>query len=503
MKRREFIKAAALGSAGITLGSCAGPAGKRDSKAAARPNLLFVFADQLGYTRCGYAGDRNARTPNLDKLASQGVNFRNAVSNMPVCAAYRASLFTGKYTTSTGMVINELRMRTDHECFGHVLTRSGYQTGYIGKWHLYANQLGSHFDPKNSFTPPGPDRLGFDGYWAAYGFHHNYYNAYYHTDSPKKISYSDNRYEPDAQTDMMIDFLSGAAESEKPFAAFLSYGTPHDPWSENNVPAQYRKMFESVSLPNPPNYKDQNDKYADGWARLNPEQRKDLETWRRNYYAMTANLDWNIGRLLGAIDKAGLGENTIIVFTSDHGEMFGAQGRRAKNIFYEEAARIPFLIRWPKEIPAGLASDACLSTVDMMPTVLSLMGLKIPKDAEGMDLSPSALGHKGPEPQAAFLQNTGACAAWENGHEWRALRDKQYTYAIYRVDKSELLFDNKNDPYQTTNLAGEAKHAGAMKRFRKMLAAKMGSLNDTFEECTWYRDNFTDGNRNIIRGAKG
>ncbi len=503
MKRREFLGAAALSGAGITLGACAGPVGKRNSKAAERPNLLFVFADQLGYTHCGYAGDEKAHTPNLDKLASQGVNFRNAVSNMPVCSAYRASLFTGKYTTSTGMVINELRMRTDHECFGHVLTRAGYRTGYIGKWHLYANELGNHYDPKNSFVPPGPDRLGFNGYWAAYNFHHNYYKAYYHTDSPKKIFYGDDVYEPDAQTDMMIEFLNDAAESENHFAAFLSYGTPHDPWSANNVPAKYRDMFESVSLPNPPNYKDQNDKYADGWGRLDPEQRKNIETWRRNYYAMTANLDWNIGRLLDAVDKGGLGENTIIVFTSDHGEMFGAQGRRAKNIFYEEAARIPFLIRWPKEIPAGLASDVCLSTVDIMPTVLSLMGLKIPRDAEGMNLSHCALGRERPEPQAAFLQNTGACAAWENGHEWRALRDKQYTYAAYRVDKSELLFDNKNDPYQMTNLAGEPKHSRTLERFRKMLAARMKSLNDTFEQCAWYRDNWTDGNRNIIRGAKG
>ena len=503
MERRQFIKAAALGSAGIALGQCTSLAGKRNSRATGRPNLLFLFADQLGYTRCGYAGETKARTPNLDRLASQGVNFQNAVSNTPVCSAYRASLFTGKYTTSTGMVINELRMRTDHECFGHVLTRSGYQTGYIGKWHLYANQLGNHSDPKNSFTPPGPNRLGFDGYWAAYGFHHNYYNAYYHTGSPEKIFYGEDVYEPDAQTDMMIDFLNGAAKSEEPFAAFLSYGTPHDPWSASNVPDKYREMFESVSLPNPPNYKDQNDKYADGWGRIGPEQRKKIETWRRNYYAMTANLDWNIGRLLSALDKAGLGENTIVVFTSDHGEMFGAQGRRAKNIFYEEAARIPFLIRQPKRIPAGSVSDACLSTVDIMPTVLSLMGLKVPGDVEGMDLSHYALGRKGPQPQAALLQNTGACAAWQNGHEWRALRDKQYTYAIYRVDKSELLFDNKNDPYQTTNLAGEAKHAGTLNRFRKMLAAKMESLNDTFEQCTWYRDNWTDGKRVIILGAKG
>jgi arylsulfatase A-like enzyme len=183
--------------------------------------------------------------------------------------------------------------------------------------------------------------------------------------------------------------------------------------------------------------------------------------------------------------------------------MFGAHGRRAKNIFYEEAARIPFLIRWPKNIPSGLVSEACLSTVDIMPTILSLMGLEAPKDAEGMDLSSCVLGKKGPEPEAAFLQNTGACAAWENGHEWRALRDKRYTYAVYRVDKAELLFDNKNDPYQMQNLVGEPRCEHTLEHFRSMLKRKMKSLNDTFETCIWYRDNWTDGNRNILRGAKG
>ena len=469
-----------------------------DSK---RPNLIYIFADQLGYSRCGYAGDEKAKTPNINRLASQGVNFCNAVSNTPVCAAYRASLFTGKYTTSTGMVINELRMRTDHECFGHVLTRSGYDTGYVGKWHLYANQLGNHHDPQNSFTPPGPARLGFDGYWAAYNFHHQYYDAYYHTNSPEKISYGEGVYEPDAQTDMMMDFISRSSKSSTPFAAFLSYGTPHDPWVESNVPEGYAAMFRDMDFPNPTNYKAENDKYADNWGRLGDEQRTRLSEWRRNYYAMVANLDWNIGRLLDAISKVGIEDDTIVVFSSDHGEMFGAQGRRAKNIFYEEAARIPFLIRYPGQIEADSVSDACLSTVDVMPTVLSLMDLEIPEDAEGMDLSHCARGGEGHEPEFAFMQNTGACAAWENGHEWRALRDKQYTYAIYRVDRWELLFDNANDPYQTKNLANDPDHQDIMERFRRMLTEKMESLNDNFEACTWYRDHWIE-DRIIIRGAR-
>ena len=504
--RRDFLKTAALGAAAMGMTARPAAAGAAAATGGAGPsskaNLVYVFADQLGTTRCGFAGDEKARTPVLDGLAAQGVDFRQAVSNMPVCAAHRASLLTGKYPTTTGMVINELRMRTDHECFGHVLTRAGYETGYIGKWHLYANELGNHEDPVNSFVPPGPNRLGFDGYWAAYGFHHRYYNAYFHTDSPEKTSYGQGVYEPDGQTDLAIGFLEKAADSEKPFALFLSYGTPHDPWTAKNVPPTYREMFQDAAFPNPPNYKPTNDPYADGWGRLNPRQRKDLPTWRRHYYAMTANLDWNIGRLLAAVEKAGLANDTIFAFSSDHGEMFGAHGRRAKNIFYEEAARVPLLVRWPGRIPAGEVSDAPISTVDIMPTLLSLTGLEIPKDVEGMDLAHCALGKKGPEPDAAFLQNTGACAAWQDGHEWRALRDKRYTYAIYRRDRSELLFDNVADPCQMTNLSADPAHKATMDRFRDMLATRRKSLNDTFEACTWYRDNWTK-DRIILRGAKG
>ena len=500
--RRDFLKAAGAAAAGAAcaLGK-ATPAKASTPGASGRPNLIYVFADQLGYSRCGYAGDEKARTANLDVLAAQGVNFRQAVSNTPVCAPHRASLLTGKYTTTTGMVINELRMRTDHTCFGHVLSRAGYQTGYIGKWHLYANELGRHDDPKNSFVPPGPHRLGFDGYWAAYNFHHIYYNAYYHTDTPEKISYGEGVYEPDGQTDLAIGFLERVAKSDRPFALFLSYGTPHDPWSPNNVPPEYRKMFEGAAFPDPPNYKGENDPYADTWGRLDPKQREALPTWRRHYYAMTANLDWNVGRLLAAVEKAGLARDTLVAFSSDHGEMFGAQGRQAKNIFYEEAARVPLLVRWPEKIPAGTVSDAPISTVDVMPTLLSLAGLPVPKDVEGMDLSHCALGPEGPQPEAALLQGTGACAAWEDGHEWRALRDSRHTYAVYRVDGAELLFDNVADPYQMKNLAGEAAHRATMNRFRDMLAARMKSLNDTFEACTWYRDHWTR-DRIILRGAR-
>jgi arylsulfatase A-like enzyme len=135
-----------------------------------------------------------------------------------------------------------------------------------------------------------------------------------------------------------------------------------------------------------------------------------------------------------------------------------------------------------------------------MPTLLSLTNVEIPKEVEGMDLSHCAMGREGPEPEAAFLQNTGSVAIWKDGHEWRALRDKRYTYAIYRVDGKELLFDNINDPYQMRNLAEEVDYKTQMEKFRRMLKEKMASINDTFENSTWYRDNWIK-DRIIMRTA--
>lgn len=494
--RREFLKGVAAGAA-----VAAGGASFAKPQAGKRPNLLYVFADQLRYQSCGYAGDSVAHTPNIDGFARESVNFRNAVATAPVCTAYRAGLMTGKYTTSNGMVINELRINPNQRCFGHALTEGGYETGYIGKWHLYANQLGHHLDPKNSFIPRGPNRLGFEGYWAAYNFHHNYYNAYYHTESPEKIFYGPGVFEPDAQTDLAIDFVEKKANRGKPFALFLSWGPPHDPWGDDNTPKDCHALFKDVLMPNPPNYKAKNDPYADAWGRLSAEERGRLEAWRRNYYAQTAALDRNFGRLLAALKKADVADDTIVVFTSDHGEMFGAHGRRAKNIFYEEACRIPFLLRYPGRVKAGAQSDACIGTVDIQPTLLSMMNLPIHAGIEGMDLSHCAMGTSGPEPQAAMMMITGATADWSPGFEWRAARDKQYTYAIYRRDRSELLFDHVAGPHQMTNLVSDPAHADALHRLREFMARKMESIHDTFESSTWYRDHWTDGHRNIIRSA--
>lgn len=476
-----------------------------------KPNLIYVFADQLRYSSVGYAGDTNAQTPNIDKLARESVNMCNAVSGHPVCAPYRASLLTGKYTTSTGMVINEIRLNTNHKSFAHVLNDADYNTSYIGKWHMYANELGNHYDPKNSYIPKGPDRLGFDQYFAAYNFHHEYYGepAYYHLDSPEKIYHE--KYEPDSQTDMAIEQLTKLSKEDKPFALFLSLGTPHDPWSPDNVPEEYLVRFKDTDFYLPENYLPDNDPHADSWARLNEQERSELTEWMRVYYAMTANLDDNIGRLLEAIHNLGLDENSILVFTSDHGELFGAHGRRAKNIFYDEAVRVPFLLRWKGTLPENKECDACLNTVDVMPTLLSMMDLPTPNDVEGSDMSNSIsnAGSTSTENEdnldnvenSALMMCTGATAIFEDGHEWRALRTKKYTYAIFKSDGMELLFDNIEDPLQMNNLIDDSNHKDIAEQLKNKMHDRMSKINDTFESSSYYEKNWVDKDRKIITTA--
>ena len=496
MNRRDFLVKAAATAGSVTLG----PSALAEAVPAKPPNLIYVFADQLRYSSCGFAGDPHAHTPNMDKLASQGADYHQAISSTPVCAPYRASLMTGKNQSSTGMVINELRMSPDHECFGHVLTKAGYQTAYIGKWHLWAAQQGHHDLIKNGFTPPGPYRLGFDGHWAAYNFNH-YYNQspYFLNDTTPHIR---KQYEPDSQTDEAIAYLKGRTNPQEPFALFLSWGPPHYPWGLDNVPPEYAALFRDKDLPLAPNYTTVQDPYADAWQKLPPNYDHLVHEWLKVYYAQVANLDWNLGRLLAALDQSGQAENTVFVFTSDHGEMFGSHGRQAKLIFYEEAARVPFLVRWPGKIRGNTKTDALLGTADIMPTLLSMLGLPVPRDVEGKDLSGAALGKGKADKEAAHMQGMGATAAWVDGTEWRALRDHEYTYAIYRRDRKELLFNNRQDPFQRKDLAEDRGQATLLKHYRELSERWRKEQNDTFEACSWYEPRWTT-NRNITGTAKG
>lgn len=509
MDRRKFLKNAMAGTGAGMLGAFPFSAGNQKTKSELsdsgtqpgdRPNVLFVAADQLRTQSCGYsapyADDPRPYTPNIDRLAGQSTNFINAVSGYPMCAPCRASWFTGKYPSSTGMVINELLVMPDPDAIGHVLSNNGYHTGYIGKWHLYGDYN------KGQFVPPGAYRLGFDDYWAAHNFHHSYYDGFYYNDTPDRIEIEG--YEPHTQTKLAIDYMKQRRDEENPFALFVSYGPPHDPWDWENCPETFNQLFRDRTFPDPPNFSEEG--HARYWVpSWGPEWYKNKWMpnrfrYRQVYAAMTASIDWEIGRILYALDELGLTDNTIVVFTSEHGEMFGSHGRVAKKIFYDEAARVPFLVRWPGQVQPR-TSEACLNSPDIAPTLLGLTGLPIPDSMEGMDLSGIALGRNKEEPYGAFMQGMGHTFHWQNGDEWRAVRTKRHTYAKMLVDGSEYLFDNREDPYQTNNLI-EDPGAGSIKtELKDWMKQKMNDLNDPFKPTTWYRDHWIKDDEIIVRSA--
>ena len=211
------------------------------------------------------------------------------------------------------------------------------------------------------------------------------------------------------------------------------------------------------------------------WAKFFPFERGKLKEWMRVYYAMVADLDYNVGRLRAALDELGIADDTIFVFTSDHGEMFGAHGRRAKNIFYDESVRVPFLVKWGEHIAAG-RRDFTFNTVDIMPTLLSLMGLDFPAEAEGSDLS-RCLTSSATCDEPSLMMGTGPTAMFGSGKEWRL-----------------------NDPLQKNNLAQEPRFKGEKERLKAAMYAKMKEIGDDFDDNLHYMGRWVK-KRRIVRTA--
>jgi arylsulfatase A-like enzyme len=458
------------------------------------PNLIFLFADQLRYQACGYSGESRARTPNIDRLASQGMNFDNAVSVFPLCGPMRACLFTGKYPTSTGMFRNDIRCMPDPDAIGHVLTQASYQTAYIGKWHLYGRES------NEQYIPPGPYRLGFDDYWASYAWNIDYWNGYYYHDTPEKQHMSG--FQTDYLTTLALDQLA-RRDPDRPFALFISYEVPHPPLTRDNVPPEYYVLFENVDFSDLLFATDEVfDQFTPAFDRQ-WQQEHIIERHQersRAYYAMIACLDHNVGRIMAFLDEHDLAEDTVFVFTSDHGEMLGAHGRGNKRIFYEESIRVPFLIRWHGQIPAGTSNDAHLNTPDIAPSLLGLLRLPMPKSMEGFSYAPSMRGIPQPNcPGFAFMQVLHG-SQLNHHEEWRGVRDHRFLYARLLRNDKEFLFDHQNDPRELQNLASYPDYQFRLSRYRALLAKTASQLQDDLRLPEWYEEHWLQDGC-VIRSA--
>ena len=480
ISRRSFLGASA----------CAAAA----APAPARPNVLFYFADQVRGCELGYNGGQNVPTPNIDRLARQGMLFTNAISSCPLCTPYRAMVQTGRWPTLSGGVMNWINLPSTGQSLGDVFARAGYDTGFIGKWHLAAGLRAGSLKraepvkpkPESEYVPPGPARLGYH-YWAAYNFHANFAKAFYYRDTPERLIMP--RYETDAETDLAIEFLRGRTASGKPFFLTVAPHPPHPPWRPEQTP---------------PGYLDRVPKELHWRANVKCRKEGPLND-PRCYMAMLANVDDNLGRLLKFLEESGLAGNTIVVFTTDHGEMLASQGRYNKMAPYAEAVDIPLMVRWPGRVPAGAKSDVLFTPMDHLATLASLCGLSVPSIVNGMDFSPHVLGRRGPERDAALMMNF--VSHWDfpetntEWPEWRGVRTKQYTYVRW-LNGAEELYDNLADPRQLRNLFDGRRAPEAVTRLRARLKDLLQESHDDFPPGAAYADWYTP-ERDLIRNGLG
>jgi len=420
------------------------------------PNIVFVLADQWRSEAFGYAGNPDIKTPNLDRLQREGVRFVNAVSAMPVCSPMRASLLTGQRPLTHGVFLNDVPLSPEAVTLGKVLRSVGYDTGYIGKWHVDGHGR-LEFIPRER-------RQGFD-YWKVLECTHDYNHSAYYADGPEKFYWEG--YDAIAQTRDAQQYLRDHAQSQKPFILILAWGPPHDPYF--TAPEKYRAMYDPEKLTLRPNVPEA--------ARATA--RKTLA----GYYAHCTALDDCFGELRRTLQEAGLAENTLLVFSADHGDMLGSRGAYKKQQPYDESIRVPLLLHWPKGLGVKARQlDAPINAEDLMPTLLGLCGVPIPESVEGLDYSRYIRGGKNPGDGATVILCPVVFGEWVRrmgGKEFRGIRTTRYTY-VRDLNGPWLLYDNQTDPYQTNNLANQPKYSKLQAKLEATLARKLKERHDEF-----------------------
>jgi arylsulfatase A-like enzyme len=410
--RRAFFQQTGAAATAAGLSSCA-----LFAKGEKPPNVLFVFGDQHRASALEIAsGDRDIHTPHFNDFAREGLRLEACVSNTPACYPYRASLMTGKHCHHTGVITDRVHPEPDKHAFlAKHLRKSGYACGYVGKW-----QLG----PTDA-KPGDPARLGFDdGFDCA--------------TAAEEENWMKGRgfHGPRGDVDLAIDFLKQQSQAD-PWCLFLSWGTPHDPFAAAMERAAYYLERDEIQLhPNVPKG------VASEFA----------QTFLPHYYGLIDGMDAEWGRLMREVDRLGFTGDTIVVYSSDHGEMMGSQGLTFKRWPYRESTQVPFLIRWPERIRANSTLSMPFGAPDVFPTLAGLAGVGVPGGLDGLDLSAAFQGQTGAvEQECAYMSMPHGYVPWPG---WRGVRTERHVYA--RTESAPwLLFDLKDDPYEQHNLVDE------------------------------------------------
>ena len=431
------------------------------AKQSERPNVVFVIADQWRAQDFGFSGNDQVIVPALNKLATESVVFSNAISNIPVCGPARATLMTGKYPLSHGIFYNDKPMKAEEECIAEVYKANGYQTGYIGKWHINGHEQGVSHSVGRAKPIPADRRQGFD-YWKVNECTHNYNKSFYYDENNVKHTWEG--YDAIAQTNDAKSYIQ--SHKENPFVLFLAFGPPHSPY--DSAPQKYKDMYKDMDIKLRPNVpKEKSEKAI-----------KDI----KGYYAHMTAIDDCIADLQAEIKRLGLDKNTIFVFTSDHGDMLYSHAQINKQKPWEESINVPFIIKYPAKLKGGERLNKVFSFQDIMPTMLGLCNLPIPKSVEGVDYTGQLLGKEDLAIDGALITCPVPFHQWSyknGGREFRGIRTERYTYAK-DLNGAWLLYDNQKDPYQMTNLVNTDTYKAIQLDLEKKLQKMLDQRGDQF-----------------------
>jgi choline-sulfatase len=428
-----------------------------------KPNVLIIFPDQLRWSEVGCYGNKVIRTPNIDRLAATGIRFTEGFSNFPVCSPARSILLSGRYARSNGLFANQDnpaspgRPTNRDTTIAEVLSSAGYMTGLVGKWHL----------------APQPQILGFKESLRPF-FRHRYYQQQFFKNEGKPYVWEG--FSPFHEADAAVKFIR--QHKDKPFFLFYSLGPPHMP--VDHIPDKYRKMYDPAKLPIRPNAIIGGKlAYDEEWFKiymwdflyyLHQDTFKqelpagmDLRDLTALYYGQTTVVDDCVGRVLDALKDLGLQRDTIVVFTSDHGDLLGSHGLFNKNTHHEESIRVPMIIRYPRKFKQRVIDEQIISLVDVMPTLLELCGLRVPASVQGTSLAKVLNGlHETVGENVAFIETT----------EYEGVRTKRYVYYCDRNTYGDgYLFDIEKDPYEFNNAVKEPAYQDVLARLRNLTKA--------------------------------
>ncbi|WP_343330534.1 sulfatase [Polaribacter staleyi] len=449
-----------------------------------RPNLIIIQTDEHNFRTLGCYRDQlrkeqayvwgegvEVKTPNIDRIANEGAICNNYYASSPVCTPSRASFVSGLYPVATASYKNDIPMYDDVVTFAEALRKEGYATSYLGKWHLDG-------DSKPGFAPKR--KFGFDdnrymfnrGHWKALGEKDGVLYLPGKFDEKKQAQFVNLKKikEENFTTDFLVDRTLETLErdKDKPFCVMVSIPDPHGP---NKVRSPYDTMFKDVFFKNP---KTLNTPIADlpKWAQVKGKMVNELNQKQMQiYFGMVKCVDDNVGRILDFLDENNLTENTIVVFTSDHGDLMGEHHKHNKSVPYETSAKIPFVLRYPAKVKAGKVIKKAYTTADFSPTILGLMNASPNKKVHGIDASSDFTSK---EKEVVDNRITYITA---HNQAWVAALDNRYKLVISESDEPWLI-DLEKDPNEQINYYSNPEYSKIVQKLTAELKSSLVKFKD-------------------------